>query len=139
MQSDELSGEPAVEPACLMIYDGECRLCVATKRKLEQAGVGHAGSGVRFVPYQTDEARRILGQHYRPGRPDMAFLVRSSGEVHQGLDAFLPVVPNLPGGRFLLGCLRIPLAKRAAEWGYRIIARHRYRLFGAVKSPSPPH
>ncbi|TKS60866.1 MAG: hypothetical protein EWM72_00988 [Nitrospira sp.] len=134
MTPDEQTGDQNSEQTCLLIYDGECRLCVSTKQKLEQAGVGQAGSDVRFLPYQSDEAKRALGQKYCLGRPDMAFLVRPSGEVHQGLDAFLPLVPSLPGGRLLLWCLRIPLAKRLAEWGYGMIARHRYRLFGAARS-----
>jgi len=135
MAPDEQPGDQKSERACLLIYDGECRLCVSTKHKLEQAGVGKAGSDVQFVAYQSEEAKRVLGQLYRLGRPDMAFLVRPSGEVHQGLEAFLPLAPSLPGGRLLLWCLRIPLAKRLAEWGYRMIARHRYRLFGEARSP----
>lgn len=131
---DEQTGDRESRQTCLLIYDGECRLCVSTKQKLEQAGVGQAGSDVRFLPYQSDEAKRALGQKYRPGRPDMAFLVRPSGEVHQGLDAFLPLAPSLPGGKLLLWCLRMPLAKKLAEWGYRMIARHRYRLFGEARS-----
>jgi len=131
---DEQTEDQKPGQTCLLIYDGECRLCVSTKQKLEQAGVGKAGSEVRFLPYQSDEAKMVLGQKFRLGRPDMAFLVRPSGEVHQGLDAFLPLAPSLPGGRLLLWCIRIPLAKRLAEWGYRMIARHRYRLFGEAQS-----
>lgn len=134
MTPDEQTGDQNSGQTCLLIYDGKCRLCVSTKQKLEQAGVGQAGSDVRFLPYQSDEAKRALGQKYCLDRPDMAFLVQPSGEVHQGLDAFLPLVPSLPGGRLLLWCLRIPLAKRLAEWGYGMIARHRYRLFGEARS-----
>lgn len=128
------AGDQRPGQACLLIYDGECRLCVTTKRKLEQAGVGQSGSEVRFLSYQSDEAKRVLGGQYRPGRPDMAFLVQPSGEVYQGLDAFLPLAPSLPGGQLLLWCLRSALARRLAEWAYRQIARHRYRVFGAVPS-----
>lgn len=134
MAPDEQVEDQTSRQSCLLIYDGECQLCVFTKQKLEQAGVGQAGSGVRFLPYQSDEAKRALGQQYRLGRPDMAFLVRPSGQVLQGLDAFLPLAPSLPGGGLFLWCLRIPLAKRLAEWGYRMIARHRYRLFGEAWS-----
>jgi predicted DCC family thiol-disulfide oxidoreductase YuxK len=136
MVPDERTEDQKSKQICLLIYDSECRLCVSTKQKLEQAGVGQAGSDVRFLPYQSDEAKRVLGQNYRLGLPDMAFLVRPSGEVHQGLDAFLPLAPSLPGGKLLLQCLRMPLAKRLAEWGYRMIARHRYRLFGEAPPSS---
>lgn len=120
---------------CLLVYDEACRLCVSTKQKLEKLGVGQAESDVRFLAYQSEAVKRILGSNYRAGRPDMAFLIRPSGEVLQGLDAFLPLVSNLPGGKLLLWWLRFPSAKRLAEWGYRLVARHRYRWFGEAEPP----
>ena len=133
MTPDGLLRNQAPGQACLLIYDGQCQLCVAAKQKLEQAGVGRAGSNVRFISYQSDEARQALGSTYRPGRPDMAFLVKPSGGICQGLEAFLPFVPSLPGGRVVLWFLRAPQVKRLAEWGYQLLARHRYRLFGEVQ------
>ena len=118
---------------CLLVYDGECRLCVSTKQKLEELGIGQTESDVRFLAYQSEAAKRMLGSNYRPGRPNVAFLIRPSGEVFKGLEAFLPLVPNLPGGKLLLWWLRFPSAKRLAEWGYRMVARHRYRWFGEVE------
>jgi predicted DCC family thiol-disulfide oxidoreductase YuxK len=136
MGTDQLAERQLPGRTCLLLYDGECRLCVFTKAKLDQLLVGQAGTGVRFLAYQSDEARMALGRDYRSGRPDMAFLIRPSGEILQGLDAFLPLIPNLPGGKLLLWWLRLPAAKRLAEWGYRIVARHRYQWFGEAKPPS---
>ena len=135
MTPDRRDRNQALEQVCLLIYDGQCRLCVATKQKLEQAGVRRDGQNVRFISYQSDEAKQALGSTYHPGRPDMAFLVKPTGVICQGLDAFLPLVPGLPGGRVLLWLLRAPLVKQLAEWGYQLIARHRYRLFGEVEPP----
>lgn len=131
---EQLEGQLSRQ-VCFLIYDGECRLCVSTKQKLEVLGVGQAESDVRFLAYQSDAAKRILGSNYRAGRPDMAFLIRPSGEVLQGLDAFLSLVPNLPGGKLLLWWLRFPPAKQLAEWSYRMVARHRYRWFGEADPP----
>lgn len=126
--------EPA--PSCLLIYDAECRLCVATKEKLEQAaGRGETG-GLSFIPYQCEEAKRALGSLYRYGRPDMAFLVEPSGIVRQGLDAFLPLVSRLPGGALWLKLLRVPYARQLGDWVYRLIARHRYQWFGPARRSS---
>jgi predicted DCC family thiol-disulfide oxidoreductase YuxK len=115
---------------CLLIYDGACRLCVSTKQKLEEVGVGQAESDVRFLAYQSEAAKSILGSTYRVGRPDAAFLIRPSGEVLQGLDAVLPLIRHLPGGKLLLGWLRFSPIRLLAEWSYRMVARHRYRWFG---------
>ena len=121
---------------CLLVYDGKCRLCVSAKQKLEELGIGQTESDVRFLAYQSETAKRMLGSNYRPGRPDVAFLIRPSGEVIQGLEAFLPLVPVLPGGKLLLWWLRFPSAKRLAQWGYRMVARHRYRWFGDAEPPN---
>jgi len=129
--ADQLSRQ-----VCLLVYDGECRLCVFTKQKLEELGIGQAESDVRFLAYQSEAAKRLLGSNYRSGRPDTAFLIQSSGEVFQGLEAFLTLIPNLPGGKLLLWWLRFSFAKRLAEWGYRMVARHRYRWFGEAEPSS---
>ena len=117
--------------ADVVIYDGECQLCVATKRKLEQAGIGPAQ--VRFIPYQSAEAKQALGTFYGPGRPEMAYLVQPSGDIREGLDAFLPLAAALPAGRALLWFIRIRFVRRVSELLYRFIARHRYRWFGEAR------
>ena len=136
MGTDQLAEDQLPGRTCLLLYDGECRLCVFVKERLDQFGVSQSGTGVRFFTYQSEEAKIALGQDYRPGRPDRAFLIRPSGEVLQGLEAFLPLVHHLPGGKLLLWWLRFPSAKRLAELGYRMVARHRYQWFGGTKPPS---
>ena len=132
---EQIAGRSSMQ-VCLLVYDGECRLCVSTKQKLEELGIVQAKSNMRFLEYQSEAAKRLLGSNYRSGRPDVAFLVRPSGEVLRGLDAFLPLVPDLPGGKLLMWWLRFPSAKRLAKWGYRMVARHRYRWFGEAEPSS---
>ncbi len=135
MGTDHLGKGQLPGQACLLLYDGECRFCVSIKGRLSQLGIGRAGSGVRFIPYQSEEAKIALGRDYRPGRPDRAFLVQPSGGILQGLDAFLPLVHHLPGGKSLLWWLRFHFVRRLVDWSYRMLARHRYRLFGESKFP----
>lgn len=118
-------------PSCLLIYDAECRLCVATKTKLEPS-VSSQPLAVTFVPYQSDEAKQALGSRYRSGRPDMAYLVDPSGSVREGLEAFLPLLSGFPGGGMLLKLAHIPGVKPVLASLYRMVARHRYRWFGSV-------
>ena len=121
---------PKSEPERILIYDGQCRLCVTAKEGIERAG---RPQGVRFVPYQSEEAARCLGSEYKPGRPDVAFLVERDGTISQGLDAFLPLLPGLRGGVLLLALWRVPFLRPLAYLLYRVIARYRYRWFGQVK------
>jgi predicted DCC family thiol-disulfide oxidoreductase YuxK len=131
MVSDPLlHGEPFEHT---LIYDGECRLCDTAKEGIERLGGDRA---VRFVPYQSEEAACRLGADYTPGRPAVAFLVEPNGQIRRGLDAFLPLLPGLPGGRFLLSLLRIPVLRPLAYLIYRLIARYRYAWFGSVKAAS---
>lgn len=114
----------------ILIYDGQCRLCVTAKEGLERLG---RQEDVRFVPYQSEEAACRLGREYRPGRPDVAFLVDPDGKIRRGLDAFLPLLPGLKGGRLLQGLLWVPFMRPLAYLAYRLIARYRYRWFGQVQ------
>jgi predicted DCC family thiol-disulfide oxidoreductase YuxK len=118
----------------LLIYDGECRMCVAAKEGIERLG----GGDVRFLPYQSEEAACRLGASYKTGRPDVAFLVERDGRVSRGLDAFIPLLPGIRGGRLIQGLLRLPFGRPLAYLAYRIIARNRYRWFGSVEVPAGP-
>ena len=124
----------ASKPERILIYDGQCRLCVTAKERLEQRA---EGADVRWVPYQSEEAVRCLGGDYRPGRPEAAFLVEGDGTITKGLDAFVPLLPGLRGGWFLLALWRVPLLRPLAHQLYRLIARYRYRWFGEIRF-SPP-
>jgi predicted DCC family thiol-disulfide oxidoreductase YuxK len=131
MLSDPLpQKQSSAQPTKTLIYDGECRLCVTAKEGIQRLG---GDENVRFVPYQSDEALAHLGKEHKPGRPDAAFLVEPDGHIRRGLDAFLPLLPGLPGGRILLSLLRIPVLRPLAYLMYRLIARYRYAWFGSVK------
>jgi predicted DCC family thiol-disulfide oxidoreductase YuxK len=119
---------------CLLIYDGRCRMCVTAKGGLERLAVGHK---VRMIPYQSDEARQVLGPRHQEGRPEAAFLVTADGSIASGLDAFLPLLPGLRGGRLLAKFLAVPHVKPVGDWIYRLVARYRYRLFGDVPLDLP--
>jgi predicted DCC family thiol-disulfide oxidoreductase YuxK len=137
MKKRSAQRNPVAIEACLLVYDGGCRLCVETKHRLERADPRRAGPGIRFVPYDSEEAKQALGARYTPGRPDAAYLVSPTGEVREGLDAFIPLLPGVPGGRILMWFLRLHFIKRAAEVLYRAVARHRYRLFGKARPARP--
>ena len=121
---------------CLLVYDGQCRLCVTPKNGLERLR-GESQADVRLIPYQSEEAKQVLGDHYRPGRPPAAFLVHPDRTVATGLDAFLPLLPGLKGGHPLAMVLSFPLVKPFAYLAYRLVARYRYRLFGEVPLKRP--
>ncbi|MEP6959821.1 MAG: DUF393 domain-containing protein [Nitrospirota bacterium] len=117
---------------CLLIYDGQCRLCVTAKKGLERLEPHAGATPIRMVPYQSEEAKQALRESYRPGRPNAAFLVRPNGEIARGLDAFLALLPGLKGGRALAVLLSLPLVKPFGYLLYWFVARYRYSIFGTV-------
>lgn len=117
---------------CLLVYDGQCRLCVTAKKGLERLETHADAAPVRMIPYQSEEAKQALGKSYRPGRPNAAFLVHPNGEVARGLDAFLALLPGLKGGRALTALLSFPLVKPISYLLYWFVARYRYAVFGQV-------
>jgi len=133
-----------VSQTCLLVYDGECRLCVTAKKGLEQLETHADAPSLRMVPYQSEEAKQALGESYRPGPPNAAFLVRPNGEIARGLDAFLALLPGLKGGRVLSVLLSFPLVKPVGYLLYWFVARYRYAVFGKVplagasESPGAP-
>ena len=131
-----------VSEACLLIYDGQCRLCVTAKTGLERLETHADAAPIRMVPYQSEEAKQALRESYLPGRPNAAFLVRPNGEIARGLDAFLCLLPGLKGGRVLAVLLGLPLVKPVGYLLYWFVARYRYSIFGTVPfagtSQNPP-
>lgn len=117
---------------CLLVYDGQCRLCVTAKKGLERLETHADAAPVRMIPYQSEEAKQALGKSYRPGRPNAAFLVHPNGEVARGLDAFLALLPGLKGGLALTALLSFPLVKPISYLLYWFVARYRYAVFGQV-------
>ena len=124
--------------ACLLVYDGQCRLCVTAKKGLERLGTHGDATPIRMVPYQSEEAKQALGEGYLPGRPNVAFLVRPNGEIARGLDAFLALLPGLKGGRVLSVLLSLPVVKPFGYVLYWFVARYRYSIFGKVPLAGAP-
>ncbi len=118
--------------SCTVIYDGECRFCVKSKEGIERLSPPDQSASVRYIPYRSLEAEQLLGPDHRLGRPDVAYWIGADGQVRKGLDAILPLLPRLPGGRFLMAFLALPPCRWIALWLYRVVAKNRYRWFGVL-------
>lgn len=121
------------ESSCIVIFDGQCRLCTVTKSALERWPSG-SSPPVRYLPYDSPEAKTLLGQRYRPGPPNVAWLYEPGTEIAEGLETFLRLLPRFRGGRLLVALLRFPFIHPLAARSYALIARHRYRWFGRVST-----
>lgn len=135
----------AREPAVL-IYDGSCGLCLATRRILEPLDVFRA---IRWVPYQSEEARRF-GIPKEEMERSVQFL--AGGRRRSGFDAARQVLLRLPplylGAAWLLAkkpSLALPLAlffsplsRPAGEAVYRWVSEHRHSFLPNPCGFAPP-
>jgi predicted DCC family thiol-disulfide oxidoreductase YuxK len=122
----------------ILLFDGVCTLCDGAV----QFVMRHDGAArIRFAPLQSDAAKPFLARAGLDARYlDSLVFVDDAGRVHAGSDAALGVGRLLDGpwrGIAVAGGI-VPRVVRDAV--YRLVARHRYRVFGqkeACRIPTP--
>lgn len=112
---------PVDVPPMTIVYDGTCRLCVGSKKRLERWK-----SPFTFVPVQSHEAKALL-----PGKSEEDLLgqthVLVDGKVYGGAEGWRRIMRRGPLPAAWLGWV-VPLF--VARPVYAWIARNRYRWFG---------
>jgi predicted DCC family thiol-disulfide oxidoreductase YuxK len=116
----------------ILLYDGICGLC----NRLVQFVLKHdTAARFRFASLQSDYAAGILQRHgLDPDDLDTVYLVSESGQLAARSDAVIFVFDEL--GSFWSGIatvLRV-FPRSLRDWGYRVVARHRCRVFGKYES-----
>ena len=117
----------------VLLYDGVCGLC----NRLVQFVLKRDARGLfRFASLQSDFAARILQQHgLDPNDLDTVYLVEAPGERPASRsDAVISVLRGLGGFWRVTAVLLRALPKGLRDWGYNVIARNRYRIFGTYES-----
>ena len=120
----------------IILFDGMCVLCSGFIRcvlKLDKKDI------FRFGLLQSENVRQLL-QRYESNISRLTTIVLLEGErITVESDAVLRIARNL-GGAWSLICLFIIIPKFLRDGVYRIISKHRYRLFGkrdVCMIPSP--
>lgn len=128
------------ERAVVVLYDGVCALCNGIVKFL-LARDRH--DRFRFLALQSELGRAIV--RARGGDPDEVstlYVVTSPGRPGERVlargRAGIRALTAVGGGWLLLHALRI-LPTFLLDLGYRLIARHRYRIAGRLDAcPVPP-
>ena len=134
-------GESAPAPHPIFLYDGVCGLC---NRGVQFILRRDPGAVFRFASLQSAFARRVLGRHgYRADDLDTVYVVIDHDLPGETLlsrsDAVIFVLKKLPGAVVALwrGILQV-LPKALRDWGYRVVARNRYCIFGRYETCPMP-
>jgi predicted DCC family thiol-disulfide oxidoreductase YuxK len=127
-----------VLPPRLVLYDGVCGFCDGAVRWLLARDRGRR---LHFAPLQGDTAEALRRRHPElPQDVDTLVYVETGADgerVHLRSEAVFRVLAELAGPwRHLVVLRRLP--RRLTDAGYRLFARHRYRLFGKLDECAVP-
>ena len=110
----------------VVLYDGHCRLCLASARQLSRL-LGGQGTELRSF---RDEGVLGLFPNVLPERCEQALqYVRADGSVFEGAEAVVRALGRRPLGR-LLYVYYVPGLRQLADALYRLVARYRFRIAG---------
>ena len=108
-------------------------------RTLQPAGAIHlkrdSRCRLRYAALQTDFAATILQRHsLNPCDLDTVYLVENCGQPEEHLsarsDAVISVLRQIGGPWQIAAAVLQLIPRQLRDWGYKMIARHRYRIFG---------
>jgi predicted DCC family thiol-disulfide oxidoreductase YuxK len=123
----------------VLFYDGVCGLCNRTVQFVLRYD---PEKKFRFAPLQSVYAARLLGKKGVDASDLNSFYIavfREEGEVLlKQSEAAVFVFQELPGIWPVVARVLRLVPRALRDWGYRVIARNRYQLFGKYeKCPVP--
>lgn len=128
LERSQIEGYP------VLLYDGVCALCNGVVRFILRHDPHRA---FRFAPLQSSLARELIAMSTSTSAPEGVILVTEALTPHQRLyrrsDAIVRTLEILghPWDRWSrLSAFLVRIPRPLREFGYTIIARLRYRLFG---------
>jgi predicted DCC family thiol-disulfide oxidoreductase YuxK len=130
----------AIEGRALLLYDGVCALCNGVVQFLMRHD---RQDRFRYAPLQSDLGREVLARFDIHKFPDGVMLLSDalspSEHLYQRSDAVAAALRLLDAPWRLAGKMLALVPRPLREWGYGIVARVRYRLFGRYDAcPIPP-
>ncbi len=130
----------AIEGRALLLYDGVCALC----NGIVQFLMKHDRlDKFRYAPLQSGLGREVLARFDSHNLPDGVMLLTDAltprEHLYQRSDAVAACLQQLSAPWRVVGRVLSLVPRRLREWGYGVVARFRYRLFGRYDTcPVPP-
>ncbi len=117
-----------------IFYDGNCALCHSVVRL---ALSEMPKERYIFSPLQSKTFENAIPENVRAQLPDSFLVLTSDNKVKVECDAVLHVLRSFGGLWYLLGTALSILPKALLNFGYRFVAKVRYRLFGIKSNLCP--
>jgi predicted DCC family thiol-disulfide oxidoreductase YuxK len=116
-----------------MIYDGECNFCSLWVRRWQHT----TGDRLDYLPFQDPGVAARFPEVPRDQFQTAIQLIETDGRVYGGAEAVFRALARNPHGDWLLDWYQYSTVfARVAEWGYRLVARHR-GLFSGLSPRTP--
>jgi predicted DCC family thiol-disulfide oxidoreductase YuxK len=119
-------------PRPILLYDGVCGLC---NRLVQFILRRDRDADFQFASLQSPFAAEILARHgVHPADLDTVYVVVNHNQPDESLlarsDAVRSVLGQLGGFWRFASSLLSWLPRPLCDWGYRVVAHNRYRIFG---------
>jgi predicted DCC family thiol-disulfide oxidoreductase YuxK len=131
----------AIEGRALLLYDGVCALCNGVVKFLMKRD---RMDRFRYAPLQSELGREMLARFGILEFPDGVMLIvnalTAEERLYQRSDAVAACLRLLDGPWRGVGRAVGLIPRWLREWGYGVVARFRYRVFGRYDTcpvPSP--
>jgi predicted DCC family thiol-disulfide oxidoreductase YuxK len=122
----------------LVLFDGHCGLCNGSVRWLLRRD---RGDRLRFVALESEKAAGVLARHSLSGLDSASgtmVVVRDAGGAAESVlvrsDAVVSLLRELPRPWPWVGAALRWIPRPVRDFGYRIVARWRYRIWGRLES-----
>jgi predicted DCC family thiol-disulfide oxidoreductase YuxK len=130
----------AIQGRALLLYDGVCALCNGVVQFLIERDTLDK---FRYAPLESSLGREVLARFDIHTFPDGVMLLTDAltptEQLYLRSDAVAEALQVLGTPWRLAGRVLRLLPHRLRDWGYGIVARFRYRLFGRYDTcPIPP-
>jgi predicted DCC family thiol-disulfide oxidoreductase YuxK len=142
-RSAALAFAPRLGASDVLIFDGDCRFCiaqVARLKRLARGGNAQAGGDGPLVemPLQTAGLLDAVRVSHDEAMAAM-HLVLPDGRIYRGLEAAVQAMRHRPILGKLVMLYYVPGIKQLADLGYRIVARYRYAIMGRAVARGECH
>lgn len=111
--------------ADVVIYDGRCQFCTAQVRRLNRFD---RGGRLAFISLHDPAVSEQYPDLSHEALMEQLYVVDRRGRRHGGAAAFRYMSRKLPLLWLLAPLMHIPLSMPLWQWGYRQVAKRRYRL-----------
>ncbi len=110
-----------------LLYDGECRFCIAGSARLMRLA---APEVLRRVSNKDQQEMAKFPASVCEGISSALQLVSADGEIATGAAAVNRVLATRPVWRLITWVYWVPGIKQLTDWMYTLVARNRYRIMG---------